>query len=146
MLLTLCLALLGLVFIFTEFFFTGIILALLGAFALVMSIISLFWVFALNLPFFLGLGLILAALFLTLKLGVKTVIKKASLPEKITVFPEEENVIGKEGIVFTDLRPRGKILIEEESYLAWGEKYISKGKKVIVVAREGNEVKVREVL
>lgn len=57
-----------------------------------------------------------------------------------------EDLIGKEGIAITILRPSGRIEIEEDVYDAYtrGE-YIEKGDKVVVVSQEGTSLKVRSV-
>jgi membrane-bound serine protease (ClpP class) len=57
-----------------------------------------------------------------------------------------EDLIGKEGIAVTILRPSGRIEIEDEIYDAYtrGE-YIEQGEKVRVVSQEGTSLKVRSV-
>jgi len=57
-----------------------------------------------------------------------------------------EDLIGKEGIAVTILRPSGRIEIEDDIYDAYtrGE-YIEQGAKVRVVSQEGTSLKVRSV-
>lgn len=58
----------------------------------------------------------------------------------------KEDLVGKDGIAVTILRPSGRIEIEDEIYDAYtrGE-YIEKGTKVKVVSQEGTSLKVRSV-
>ena len=57
-----------------------------------------------------------------------------------------KELVGKEGIAMTILRPSGRIEIEEEIYDAYtrGE-YIERGEKVKVISQEGTSLKVRAV-
>lgn len=61
-----------------------------------------------------------------------------------TVYQKE--LIGKQGIAYTILRPAGKIELEDEIYDAYtrGE-YIQKGDKIQVISNEGTSLKVKKV-
>ena len=54
------------------------------------------------------------------------------------------DLIGKEGVVFSTLRPSGRVEIDGEIYDAYtrGE-YVEKGKKITVISQEGTSLKVR---
>ncbi|MEM7108452.1 MAG: NfeD family protein [Bacteroidota bacterium] len=55
-----------------------------------------------------------------------------------------KELIGKEGIAQTILRPSGKILIDDELYDAYTRgDYLNKGDKVIVTSAEGTSLKVK---
>ncbi|MEM8567572.1 MAG: NfeD family protein [Bacteroidota bacterium] len=57
-----------------------------------------------------------------------------------------DELIGKEGIAQTILRPSGKIMIEDELYDAYTRgDYLNKGDKVIVTSAEGTSLKVKRV-
>lgn len=54
-------------------------------------------------------------------------------------------LIGKTGMVLTDLRPSGTILIENKKYsVVTAGEYIPKDKKVEITAVNGNRIEVRE--
>ena len=54
------------------------------------------------------------------------------------------DLMGKEGVVFSTLRPSGRVEIDGEIYDAYtrGE-YVEKGKKITVISQEGTSLKVR---
>ena len=57
-----------------------------------------------------------------------------------------EDLMGKEGVAYTILRPSGRIEIDDVLYDAYtrGE-YIEKGDKVVVISQEGTSLKVRSM-
>ena len=63
-----------------------------------------------------------------------------------THFKEHESIIGKEGIAYTDLRPAGKIKLEDEIHQARAEHgYIEKGEKVKVVKHDSIDIVVKKI-
>lgn len=60
-------------------------------------------------------------------------------------FYSSKDLVGKKGIVFTRLRPSGKVLIEDELYDAYTRgSFIEKDEKVIVISSEGTSLKVKK--
>jgi len=58
----------------------------------------------------------------------------------------EKDLIGEEGIAFTDLRPSGKIFINDNYYSATSkENFIEKGKSIQVIDGEGSNLIVKEL-
>ncbi|MEM6362643.1 MAG: NfeD family protein, partial [Bacteroidota bacterium] len=56
----------------------------------------------------------------------------------------KDDLVGKEGIAKTILRPSGKIIIDGELYDAYTRgNYLNKGDKVIVTSAEGTSLKVK---
>jgi membrane-bound serine protease (ClpP class) len=59
---------------------------------------------------------------------------------------EQVNLIGKEGLAITDLRPSGKVEIDNNSYDAIADsEFISKGEMVYITKVEGYSIKVKRV-
>jgi len=60
---------------------------------------------------------------------------------------EIEHFVGKEGIAFTDLRPSGIAMIEDQRLDVVTEgKYLNKDTKVVVVSVSGNQIIVNQTL
>jgi membrane-bound serine protease (ClpP class) len=54
------------------------------------------------------------------------------------------DLIGKQGIAFSALRPSGRVEIEGEIYDAYSRgEYVEKGEKITVISQEGTSIKVR---
>jgi membrane-bound serine protease (ClpP class) len=59
---------------------------------------------------------------------------------------EQVNLIGKEGLAITDLRPSGKVEIDNNSYDAIADsEFISKGEIVYITKVEGYSIKVKRI-
>jgi len=58
----------------------------------------------------------------------------------------KESMLGKQGLAYTNLRPSGKIMIEDDVYDAFTRgNYIAKDSKIEVVSEEGTSLKVKEI-
>lgn len=141
MTLALFLALIGLVFVYLEFFLPGGILALIGGLVLVVSVV----VFAMQ-----GPGWLLAAVYLLVLLGAvygifrlaMYRIKKSAKNDSFYLQNDQEgyvassfdrSLIGKKGIALSTMKPSGRIQVEGRAYQATSERgYIHKGEPVEV--------------
>jgi membrane-bound ClpP family serine protease len=150
MILVITLALIGLLLVFLEFFLPSGILGVAAAGVLIGSIVS----FA-----FLGSGtgwiifymiLLLLLVALTCWAGLSRVRNKVSLQADQKGFQAssfEAAYIGKTGVVFTDLRPSGHILIEGKQLQAWSETgYLDKDCPVVVICGRGAYLIVKKVI
>ncbi len=146
------LATIGLSLIFLEFFLPGAILAVIGTLAI---LISLGMFFVQN-PILWGLVYLLsllAAVYLTCKLALwrlKSVRSKGNFyhgedQEGYTASSFDQELIGKEGTVATELKPAGHILVEGKQCQALSESgFISKGIAVEIVSGKGSHLIVKE--
>lgn len=77
-----------------------------------------------------------------------TLKKKLSSEDGVVVQSAElKHYIGKEGVAFTDLRPSGIAVIEEERLDVVTEgKYLNKDTKIVVVSVSGNQIIVNQIL
>ncbi|KKM01462.1 hypothetical protein LCGC14_1794210 [marine sediment metagenome] len=129
------LSLMGLFLIYLEFFLPGSIFAIGGSVLLLTSLFFLV-VEKVKIFHFIVYALILVLLVLMV---IKLALKKLKANKDIFLNSDQEgyrasnfkkDLIGKDGIASTDLRPAGKIFINEKSYFAiTRENYIEKGKK-----------------
>lgn len=143
--------LIGLVLIYIEFYLPGAILGIAGG----LFIIASLFLFAMEHSISLTLGY-----FLLLLASVGALIKYALWriprvkPERSIYSADaqvgyqassfDEKTIGKEGIVLSDLKPGGYIVIDGNQHQAISEGgYIPKGSKVIVLRGEGESLIVR---
>lgn len=145
------LAIVGMILIFLEFFLPGAVLAVIGALALLVSL-GLFFA---KYPAFLGvlyLFSLLLVLFFTCKLAIWR-IKSSRCKGNFYHSEDQEgylassfdiSLIGKEGVVSTELKPAGHILIGGQLYQALSETgFIEKGNSVKVVGGKGSHLIVR---
>ena len=143
---------LGLLLIFLEFFLPGWILGIMGGLVVLASII----LFAIEYESPLLVGLYILGIFVSLYYVIKYAlwqIKHASPKRSIYLESDQEGyvastfdkeAIGKIGIVDTDLKPGGHVMIEGKRHLAISlSGYISKGEQVIVVGGEGESLTVK---
>lgn len=149
MIIPLGIALIGLILIYLEFFIPGAILGAVGILFLVSSLIML-GMSPLPLTYFFVFLVVLGALVvLTLKLGLNRTKKVISLRGDQAGFVAssfEHTLIGKTGIVLSDLKPSGHIQIENTPYQAISESlYIVKGTSIVVVGGRGSYLIVKEV-
>lgn len=109
----------------------------------------------LNAVYMLVGSLILSVVFFALivkklpssRLWQKIILKDSSTKEKgyISSF-DTSSLLDKEGIVFTELRPAGTVLIDNSPVDAVSEgTFIEKGKKIKIVKTEGSRIIVREL-
>jgi membrane-bound ClpP family serine protease len=140
---SLILLLLGLLLIFLEFYLPGAVLGLIGG-GMVFASIILFamemqtpWIIAV---YVVVVGLLLAALIRFALWRIRTARPDRSIysdadQEGYVASHYDLSAIGKRGIVLTDLKPGGHILIEGKKMQAISQGgYITKGSEVIVVA------------
>ena len=82
------------------------------------------------------------------RLWHKLMLKNASTKEEGFVSaPQEDDIVGKEGIVLTELRPAGSVQIENRRFDVVSEgDFIEKGAKVIVVSVNGRRIVVKRLL
>lgn len=142
------LAIFGLLFLLAEWFFPGIILGILGSIFLLASLFCFYSLFSLN-HFFIGISLaILLATVAVLRLGYYWVQKKTALAsfEKKEEKEDFSFLIGKQGVVLSDLRPMGKIEVDQKSYSACSDKYTSQGKQVLILEVRDNIIYVKELV
>lgn len=132
---------LGLILVFLEFFMPS---GLLGSIAalLFFSGITVFWFYTTSptwtvLLLFLVLGLI----WIDCRFALSRVRKSILLKEDHQGFQAstyDPDLIGREGVALTDLKPSGHIVIEDEKFQALSETgYISKGAPVTVIRGRG---------
>lgn len=146
MILAFVLAFAGLLLIYFEFFLPGGVMGVLGTLLLVASIVLLSYE---NMgPVFLFLYIVVLAVFLIfcIKFALKKVKKTG---KKGTIFLESDQkgffaskyskeLIGKQGVVSSDLKPSGHIIVDDQYYQALSKgRYIEKGTKIEVVGGQG---------
>lgn len=137
---------LGLFSIFIEFFLPGGIFAVIGALLVLGSIIA-FAASADSLLFSL-IFLIFSVLsvYIVIRLALWS-IRKGALSTSIYSEDNQEgyvasawnqSLIGKEGVVLTELRPGGHVKIEKKSFTAISKsRFIEKGEEIVVIGGEG---------
>lgn len=137
---------LGLFSIFIEFFLPGGIFAVIGALLVLGSIIAFaalaesLW-FSLIFLIFAALSVYIViklALFCIRKGFLSTSIYSEDNQEGYVASSWNQSLVGKEGIVLTELRPGGHVRIEKESFTAISKsRFIEKGEEIVVVGGEG---------
>jgi membrane-bound ClpP family serine protease len=144
---------LGLLFVLLEFFIPGAVMGIIGGVLLLTSIVTfaqLTQSFPLTLMYLLSLGLLLYGMIsYTLKK-----IPKAKTGFSIYLHRDQEGyqaskfdaqAIKKKGIVISDLKPGGYILVDGKKQQAISQSgYISEGKEVIVIGGEAESLIVVE--
>ncbi|NDE82073.1 MAG: hypothetical protein EB051_00435 [Chlamydiia bacterium] len=134
--------LVGLLFIFFEFFLPGGIFAVLGACSLLSGVL---------LTGFFGLGWTYAALYLFVSLILTALvcfialrkIKKSASTDSFFLSRDQQgfnassidpSLIGKMGIADSDLKPSGHILVDDSAYQAIADKgYICRGDPIEII-------------
>jgi membrane-bound ClpP family serine protease len=141
----------GLLLIFLEFFLPGAVLAVMGTLALLTSL-GLFFAYY---PAFWGILYMLAlllAVFAICKLGMWRIHRSkktgnfcnAQDQEGFLASSFDVSLIGKEGIVSTELKPAGYVLIEGKLYQALSETgFIAKGAPIKVMGGKGSHLIAR---
>lgn len=147
----LLLAFAGIVLIFLEFFLPGAVMAVLGTLALLVSV-GLFFA---QYPAFWGVVFLLSVLvsvFIACKFAIWRVKRSHGNgnfyhnddQEGYLASTFDSSLIGKEGIVSTELKPAGHILVNGQLYQALSETgFISKGITVKIVGGKGSHLIVR---
>lgn len=153
MVIIILIALVGIALIFLEFFLPGAVLATIGSIAL---LVSLGMFFAKYSAFFgvLYLILLIVAVLAACKLALwrlKNSGKKGEFyhsqdQEGYLASSFDQNLIGKEGVVATELKPAGHILVEGKIYQALSETgFISSGIPIRIVGGKGSHFIVRTI-
>lgn len=152
MVLVVLLSLVGLILIFLEFFLPGAVLAILGSLTLVLSLALCFSrfpaIYGAFYLFFVLLGLLLVckiALWRVRASAKKGDFYLSSDQEGYLASTFDKELIGKEGVAATDLKPAGHIVIANVQYAAVSESgYISRGSPVEVVGGKGSHLIAKE--
>lgn len=146
------LLLVGLFLIFIEFYLPGAILGTLGGVLMVASYIALIQRGASATEFLLFLVGSLVALYGLIRFAIWKIprakkgrgIYLAGDQEGYVASSFDQNAIGREGTVLTDLKPGGFILIEGKPHPAISlSGYIEKGEKIKVLSGEGESLIVK---
>lgn len=145
---------LGLLLIFLEFFVPGAILGILGGILITAS----FFFFAsrsdslmITLIYFIcvaaSIGYLIkfALWFIQSRISNKGITSKAN-QEGFIASKYDKNAIGKKGVVLSDLKPGGYILIDGKQHQAISQTgYIEKGQDVVVLGGEEESLLVKPV-
>ncbi|MDR1809576.1 MAG: nodulation protein NfeD [Prevotella sp.] len=136
---------------------SGIILTITGLFLSLVSNINFDFsgiaaaeIMASSLTVIAGMGLsVILIIYFASRIGKKGVLKNVALAANqegyISVPEEPRRLIGRTGLAATDLRPSGKIVIDNEYYDAVSVKgFIGKGQIVVVTKYENAQLYVRE--
>jgi membrane-bound serine protease (ClpP class) len=143
----------GLILIFLEFFLPGAVLGTIGAILLLWSWFSIAAVSESLLEVSLFIGGSLAALYGIVRFALWKIPRSKSSfniylkgdQEGYVASGFDKEAIGREGVVLTDLKPGGYILIGNEQHQALSQSgYLSKGEKVIVLSGEGESLIVKK--
>lgn len=138
----------GLFMIFLEFYLPGAIMGTIGAILLILSI----FVFASRedpVLTILYTFLVLASVILLIKYALWKIprgnqensIYSNDAQDGYYASSFDQSAIGKEGVVLSDLKPGGYIMIEGVQHSAISESgYISRGEKVVVLRGEGDSL------
>ncbi len=142
-------ALVGLFLVYLEFFFPSGVLGVIAAASLIASIIVfVFQGHAWGWIAFYSISLLIATGFVC-KLALSKVKKKVSLhhdQENFISVSYDAELIGKKGVVLSDLKPSGHILIEGRRLAAFSESgYIPKDTPIIVIAGRGAMLIVKQL-
>lgn len=142
----------GLLLIFSEFFFPGMVCALAGAAFLFTSLVLVF----------MGCSLLWSALYFILLILLVLAACKAALwwiqsktangefylntsQEGFVASEYDRSALGKQGVAFTDLKPSGHVLIDGKQQQALCETgYAAKGAAIQVVGGRGAYLIVRD--
>ncbi len=144
----------ALLLIFLEFFLPGAIFGTFGALFVVLSLVAfvleghssflvgayfLFVTFAL-------IVLIRYILKMIRRTGPQNTIMLDNTQEGYVASHFDHTLIGKEGIALTDLKPAGKVLVEDKEIQAMSELgYISRGLKIQVTGGKGAHLIVKRI-
>lgn len=143
----------GLLFIFLEFFLVGAVFVILGSLFVVVSLILFFLTF----PIFLSLGYLVVTILAIVGIckGALWLIKSSRRGGEFYLQSDQEgynasffdpNLVGKEGIAITELKTAGHVLIEKRRYQALSDSgFITKGASIVVTGGRGAYLIVKEI-
>jgi membrane-bound serine protease (ClpP class) len=143
----------GLGLIFAEFYLPGAILGIVGGLFVLISVVT--FAYDVNSPLYLILYLLAtgAAVALTIKFSLSSVrynksrfqIYSDDAQNGYTASKYDHSAIGKTGIVLTDLKPGGYIMIEGKQHQALSRSgYIVKGSEVDVIGGQEESLLVKQ--
>ena len=145
---------LGLIAVAIEFFTPGGLFAVLGALLLMTGVIIfanatesvalglLFFLVSLGLVF----GVVLAMMQWIKKGRFKRSIYSAESQEGFVASFWDKNLVGKQGVVTTELRPGGHIKVDSKIYTAISQSgFIEKGDPIEVIGGEGETLYVKRI-
>lgn len=145
---------LGLLFIFIEFYLPGAVMGILGTILLFASLVT--FIDQVDSPIasiFFGLG-ILAAVVILIRFTIRRIPKSKSQysiylkddQEGFRAATFDKSAVGKRALVVTDLRPGGYVVIEGKKYSAISQVgYLPKGSEVIVIGGDGEDLLVKNL-
>lgn len=153
MMIPIILLLLGLLLILFEFYLPGAIMGVLGAVSIVFSIILFAQSYALPLTL-LFILVTIVSIVLLIKFAMWRIVH-AKPDRSIYLSKDQEGyqastfdatTIGKTGIVLSDLKPGGYIIIDGNQHQAISiTGYISKGEKVVVLSGQEESLIVKSI-
>jgi len=153
MLFAIGLGLIGLIFIYFEFFVPGIVMGVIGGLFLFAGLtLSLIEQTALIWSLVYAIGMILLLVF-TIRLALWKIRHSQNSShfylggdqEGYQASSFKKELIGKNGSALSDLKPSGHVEIEKQSYQAVSDgQYIKKGSKIKVLRGEGARLIVKE--
>ena len=145
---------LGLLLILLEFYLPGAVMGVIGGILVLTSIIlfamespSIFW----TLLYIVGVGVALGALIKFALWKIPRTKQSRSIylkgdQEGYQASSYDTTMIGKTGVVVTDLKPGGHIMIEGKRLQAISQGgYVSKGEEVLVVGGQEESLIVKRV-
>lgn len=146
----------GLLLIFLELYLPGGILGTIGSVLIVVSMVYAYRILPQQAPLIIAFQILLGGILIYLwikqlhrtRWGKKLILEEQEDTSKGYVAQEKdlENLVGKEGITLTLLRPGGIAEIEGRRVGVVTEGiYVRKGKKVRVLEVTGNQLRVKEV-
>lgn len=143
----------GLLLIFLEFFLPGGIMTVLGTVCLLASLFffwsatqSILW----TILYFIGIIVLVAFLIRFTLWRIRTASPDDTVysdydQEGYIASSYDKAAIGKEGIVDTDLKPGGHVIVNGKRSLAISQSgYIPKGEKVVIIGGEGDSLLVKQ--
>jgi membrane-bound ClpP family serine protease len=146
------LGIVGIVLIFLEFFLPGAVFAVIGTLTILVSL-GLFFAQYPVLSGIIYMLVIILAVFVTCKFALWRMRRSQEKgdfyhgkdQEGYTAFSVDQSLIGKEGIVSTELKPSGHILVDGDLHQALSETgFLSKGDAVLIVGGKGSHFLVRQ--
>jgi membrane-bound serine protease (ClpP class) len=144
---------LGFLLILIEFFLPSWLIGIIGSVFLVLSIVF----FAMHTNSLLAICLYVMGVFLLLSLFIYLMIKGIRKGKFKGIYLNqaqdgyvasefEKELIGKEGVALTDLKPSGHILVAERRYQAISKAgYVEKGTKIKVIDGAGAHLIVKRM-
>ena len=146
MLFSILLCITSIILIYMEFFLPGGIMGTLGAVTFIASIV--FYAYKEESMLFISMFIVSAIILLVATMKIALIhVKRTKLKSNIYLESDQEGyvasqydstIVGKKGIVLSDLRLSGYISVEGKRYQAVSKsEYIKKGSEIIVINGDG---------